>query len=262
MANSENLYLKVAITAARQAGAHILKKIGNFGKISYKGRINLVTDVDKKSEKIIDGCIKNIFPDHNILGEEGGYQKTSRNGYKWIIDPLDGTTNFAHSFPMFCVSIGMEKDNKVMVGAVYDPVRGELFYAQRGHGAYLNKKRIKVSSISDLSKSLLVTGFSYNIKEANYTNIDNFRKFLLVSQAVRRTGSAALDLCYVACARFDGFWEVGLHPWDTAAASLIVEEAGGRLTDFKSKPYSHYDKEILASNGIVHKQMLKIISKT
>jgi myo-inositol-1(or 4)-monophosphatase len=275
----DNLYLKVAIKAALDAGNYILSKVGKFGRISYKGRINLVTEVDKESEKIIINHIKKSFSDHSFLAEESGYCSViaevaslprnfgvARNDdvscYKWIIDPLDGTTNFAHGLGIFCVSVGLEENGKPVIGVVYDPTRKEMFFAASGCGAYLNKKRIHVSKISLLSKSLLVTGFAYNIKEARYTNIENFRKFLLISQAVRRTGSAAIDLCYVACARFDGFWEVGLHPWDTAAGSLIVEEAGGELTNFGGETYSHYDKEILASNGKIHGQMLKVLAMT
>lgn len=258
MLKSNNLYIQVAADAAQAAGKYILKKIGNFGKISYKGSINLVTEVDKKSEEIIVSRIRKEFPSHGILAEERGSEDRG-NRYKWIIDPLDGTTNYAHSFPFFCVSVGLEKNDEVIAGVAYDPVREELFSSQKGKGAYLNRKRIRVSKISDLSRALLVTGFAYNIREAKYTNVENFRKFLLASQAVRRTGSAAIDLCYVACGRFDGFWEVGLNPWDTAAASLIAEEAGAKITDFKGKPYSIYEKQILASNGKVHGQMLKIL---
>lgn len=260
MLKSKNLYIQVAADAAQAAGKYILKKIGNFGKISYKGSINLVTDVDKKSEEIIISRVRKEFPGHGILAEERGSENRG-NRYKWIIDPLDGTTNYAHGFPFFCVSVGLEKNDEVIAGVVYDPVREELFSAEKGRGAYINKKCIRVSKIADLSRALLVTGFAYNIKEAKYTNIENFRNFLLASQAVRRTGSAAIDLCYVACGRFDGFWEVGLHPWDTAAASLIAEEAGAKITDFKGKPYSIYDKQILASNGKIHDQMLKVLKK-
>lgn len=271
MVNSKNLYIKVAEEAAREAGRHILKHVGNFGRIGYKknNAINLVTEVDKKSEEIVIKRIKKSFPGHSILAEESGEiasphsgaRNDNINSYKWIIDPLDGTTNYAHSLGIFCVSIGLEKDGKIIAGVVYDPSRNELFSASLGKGAYLNGKKIFASKISDISKSLLVTGFAYNIKEANCANIGNFRNFLLVSQAVRRTGSAAIDLCYVACGRFDGFWEFGLNPWDTAAASLIAEESGARLTDFKGRPYSIYRKEILASNGKIHKQMLKILKR-
>ena len=253
-----NSYIQVATEAARAAGKYILKKTGNFGKISYKGSINLVTDVDKRSEEIVVSRIRREFPGHGILAEERGSENKGHR-YKWIIDPLDGTTNYAHSFPFFCVSVGLEVGGEVIAGVVYDPVRDELFSAVRGAGARLNKQRMRVSKTTDLSKALLVTGFAYNIREAKYTNVENFRRFLLASQGVRRTGSACIDLCYVACGRFDGFWEVGLHPWDTAAGSLIVEEAGGKLTDFKGSPYSHYDKQILVSNGSIHGEMLKVI---
>ena len=285
-------YLKVAKEAAVKAGRYMLGRIGNYGKISYKSNntINLVTEVDRKSEEIIIKHIKKSFSGHEFLAEESGYSCSviarshkvatkqspskeivsltsfARNDdsscYKWIIDPIDGTTNYAHGLGIFCASIGLEKNGKVIAGVVYDPSRDELFSAQRNKGAYLNNKKICVSKVSDINKAMLVTGFAYNIKEAKYTNIENFKNFLLVSQAVRRLGSAAIDLCYVACGRFDGFWEVGLNPWDTAAASLIAEEAGAKLTDFKGNGYSIYDKQILASNNKIHGQMLKILATT
>lgn len=256
-------YIKTAKEAAVEAGKYMIKRLGHFGEIKYKknNTINLVTEVDKKSEEIIIKYIKNNFPEHGFLAEESGAGFGRKAEYKWIIDPIDGTTNYAHSLGIFCASIALEKDGKVIAGVVYDPSRDELFHSEFDKGAYLNDRRIYVSKVSDIARSLLVTGFAYNIKEANYTNIENFRNFLLVSQAVRRTGSAAIDLCYVACGRFDGFWEFGLNPWDTAAASLIAEEAGARLTNFKGEPYSIYKKQILASNGKIHKQMLKILRK-
>ena len=258
----KNRYLKVAIEAARRAGRYMMSRAGNYGKIHYKSNntINLVTEVDKKSEQIIINYIKKNFPGHGFLAEESGRQQRNAE-YKWIIDPIDGTTNYAHGLGVFCSSIGLEKNGSVIAGVVYDPSRDELFYAERNKGAYLNNKKIYASKITDISKSLLVTGFAYNVKEAKYTNIENFKNFLLASQGVRRLGSAAIDLCYVACGRFDGFWEVGLNPWDTAAGSLIAEEAGAKLTDFKGGQYSVYDKEILASNGKIHKQMLEVFKK-
>ncbi len=256
---NKNPRLAAAIEAAKEAGEYILKNSAKFGKIFYKGRINLVTKVDRKSEEIVVSGLNKAFKGYGILAEERGLEKDAPK--KWIIDPLDGTTNFAHNIGIYAVSIGLEEAGRITAGVVYDPSRRELFTAERNDGAYLNNKPIRVSKISALARSLLVTGFAYNVKEAEFTNIENFRKFLLASQGVRRTGSAAIDLCYVACGRFDGFWEVGLNPWDTAAGSLIAQEAGARLTSFSGGPYSHYDKQILVTNGKIHAQMLRVFKK-
>ncbi|HET6369571.1 MAG TPA: inositol monophosphatase family protein, partial [Nitrospiria bacterium] len=179
--------------------------------------------------------------------------------YRWIIDPLDGTTNYAHGFPCFCVSIGLEHEGNVLLGVVYDPIRSELFYAERGKGATLNGRRIRVSSTFSLSRSLLVTGFAYDIRISQENNIDHFTRFSMRSQGVRRTGSAALDLCYVASGRFDGFWEMKLHPWDVAAGSLIVKEAGGEISTFSGDPFYIDSKEILATNGKIHREMIAVL---
>jgi len=251
---------KVMIEAALSAGKLIASRVGKIKRVSYKGKINLVTDVDRSAEELIKRKLKANFSDYQILAEETP-SKISGCGYRWIIDPLDGTTNFAHSFPFFCVSIALEHNRRPIMGVVYDPMRGELFWAQEKKGAHLNGKRIKVSDTSRLSSSLLATGFAYEFEKSSSTNIGNFVKFLMVSQAIRRAGSAALDLCYVACGRFDGFWELDLHPWDTAAGSLIAQEAGGKLTALSGSKYSHYNKEICASNGKIHKQMLKVFDK-
>jgi myo-inositol-1(or 4)-monophosphatase len=173
---------------------------------------------------------------------------------------LDATTNYSHGFPFFCISIALEKNNEIILGVVYDPIREELFTAQRQKGAFLNNKRIAVSRIRNLSRGLVATGFPYRVKE-DRTNLKHFENFIVSSQAVRRAGSAALDLCYVACGRFDGFWEIDLHPWDTAAASLIVEEAKGMVSDFRGKQYSIYSNNILASNGKIHYQMIKVLNR-
>ncbi|MCX5715635.1 MAG: inositol monophosphatase family protein [Candidatus Omnitrophica bacterium] len=251
------LYKKVAIEAALKSGRFIKNSVGKIKKISYKGRINLVTDVDKKSEDIIIKKIRSAFPDHSILSEESS-PRYGNSEFKWIIDPLDGTTNFAHSFPFFCVSIALEKDGKVILGVIYDPMRKELFFAEHKKAAYRNNKKIHVSAKPNLSNALLATGFAYGIKEAKNNNIEHFRKLLMRVLAIRRAGSAALDFCYVACGRFDGFWELDLCPWDCAAGALIVREAGGMVTKLDGSAYSHYDKEVLASNGIIHKQMVKV----
>ncbi|MCM8761646.1 MAG: inositol monophosphatase, partial [Candidatus Omnitrophica bacterium] len=231
--------------------------VGRVGKVSYKGRDNIVTDIDKASEKMIIGIIKSKFPDHSILAEEGSSDATE-SPYKWIIDPLDGTTNFAHGFPFFCVSIALEKFGKVVLGVVYDPVRRELFCAESGKGAYLNNRRISVSMTRRLSQSFLATGFSYG-KARKDKNVRNFKNLLMRSLAIRRAGSAALDLCYVACGRFDGFWEMYLQPWDSAAGAIIVEEADGMATKFDGSKFFPYHKNILATNGLIHRQMSRLL---
>lgn len=257
---SVNQYLKEAIVAAKKSGELIRSRVGKAKTINYKGAIDLVTDVDKASEQLIKDHLLKKFPKHLFLGEESG-GKREGCAYRWIVDPIDGTTNFAHDFPYFSVSIALEINCQPVVGVVYDPVHDELFYATKGGGAFLNKKKIRVSKIKDMKKSLLCTGFAYEIKDARDSNVEHFVDFLMTAQAIRRMGSAALDLCYVACGRFDGFWEIGLKPWDTAAAILVVTEAGGKLSKFNGKKYSHYDQEILATNGLIHTQMSRILMR-
>ena len=251
-------YLKEAIAAAKKSGSLIRSRVGKTKTINYKGAIDLVTDVDKASERLIKDHLLKKFPQHLFLGEESGGEREGC-GYRWIVDPIDGTTNFAHDFPYFSVSIALEINCQPVVGVVYDPMHDELFYATKGGGAFLNEKKIRVSKIKDMKKSLLCTGFAYEIKDARDSNVEHFVDFLMTAQAIRRMGSAALDLCYVACGRFDGFWEIGLKPWDTAAAILVVTEAGGKLSKFNGSKYSHYDQEILATNGSIHSQMSKIL---
>ena len=252
------LFKDVAIDAALKSGLFIRNSVGKIGRISYKGRINIVTDIDKKAEGIVIKRILSAFPGHSVLSEERPPIEAS-SMYKWLIDPLDGTTNFAHSFPFFCVSIALEEHGETILGVVYDPMRDELFLAEKGRGAYLNNKRIGVSRTSKLKEGFLATGFAYGIKEAADDNVRNFKNFLMRAMAIRRAGSAALDLCYVACGRFDGFWELGLYPWDSAAASLIVREAKGLVTKFDGSRFTPYDKEVLATNGRIHKQMVKLL---
>jgi len=254
----KNNYKKIAKTAAIKSGLFIKKSVGKIRSVHYKGVDNIVTDVDKKAEKIIIDIIRKNCPGHSILSEEAG-SITESSPYRWIIDPLDGTTNFAHSFPFFCVSIALEFKGRVILGVVYDPIRKELFHAVYGRGAYLNNKRMRVSKVSKLDSSFLSTGFSYG-RQKKCDNINNFRNFLELSMAIRRAGSAALDLCYVACGIFDGFWEQGLHPWDSAAGALILTEAGGRVTKFNGMPYSCHHNEILATNGLIHGAMLKVLA--
>jgi myo-inositol-1(or 4)-monophosphatase len=253
----EKSYKKIAVEAALESGRFIKRSVGRIKQISFKGRINLVTDVDKKAEGIVIRKILSAFPDHSILSEES-LPREGASEFKWIIDPLDGTTNFAHSFPFFAVSIGLEKKGGLVLGVVYDPIRNELFYAERKKGAYLNGSPIHVSRTAKLKDALVATGFAYGLKKIG-DNIDNFKKMLMLTRAVRRPGSAALDFCYTACGRIDGFWELYLHPWDCAAGALIIKEAGGMITKMDGSEYSHYDKEVLATNGIIHKKMVKAL---
>lgn len=249
--------LDVARGAALLAGKFIKAHLGKIKHLRYKADINIVTDVDKKAEEIIIRKLSKSFPDYGIISEERPAEERGKN--KWIIDPLDGTTNFVHQFPFFAVSIGLEKKGEIVLGVVYDPVREELFTGEKNKDAFLNKKRISVSKTKNLGKAFLATGFSYRFKEKIDNNIDNFIKFMMASLAVRRAGSASLDMCYVACGRFDGFWEQGLYPWDTAAASLIVSESGGKVTHYDGSRFNHYQDTILATNGFLHAKMINIL---
>ncbi|MDA2927183.1 inositol monophosphatase [Acidobacteria bacterium AH-259-G07] len=247
----------VAQEAALEAGHVLFSHLRSHFQISKKGRINLVTEMDLEAEKIIVDRIRRDFPDHEILAEEQGTQPGS-DPYKWIIDPLDGTTNYAHGYRFFCVSIALEVEGQIVFGTVYDPVTEELFSAKRGEGASLNGQPIHVSNKEELINSLLCTGFSYDEEEIR-RNLKLFDRVILRSRAVRRDGSAALDLCYIACGRFDGFWELSLHPWDRAAGQLIVEEASGQVTALNGSPCTIYDAEILASNGKIHASMVELL---
>ncbi len=243
-----------------KTGEHIYQISGRRKYISYKGAVNLVTQFDHIAQSMIVNYLKKNFPDYGILSEENVNHYTNKP-IKWLLDPLDGTTNFAHNLPIWAISIGLEVDGEIVLGIVYDPTRKELFSAIKGNGAFLNKKRISVSKTKKLGKSLLVTGFPYDIRESKENNLDYFARFCLTAQAVRRLGSAALDLCYTACGRFDGYWEIKLSPWDQAAGSLILKEAGGRITDFKGRPFEIYGKEVLGTNGYIHSQMIKVLNK-
>ncbi|MDA2934163.1 inositol monophosphatase [Acidobacteria bacterium AH-259-D05] len=249
----------VAREAALEAGQVLLAHFRQDLQISKKGRINLVTEMDLKAEKAIVDRIRSNFPDHEILAEEQGTYQTEKGPYKWIIDPLDGTTNYAHGYRFFCVSIAVEAEGDVILGMVYDPVTKELFSATRGQGATLNDQPIRVSNEDQLIDSLLCTGFSYHQEEIQ-KNLELFDRIIFHSRAVRRDGSAALDLCYVACGRFDGFWELSLNPWDVAAGRLIVQEAGGSVTAFNGSPCTIYDQELLATNGTIHSAMMKLLT--
>lgn len=255
-------FLDPAWDAASAAGKLILDNWQRPKQIDYKGAIDLVTSVDRDSERIIVDLLQRNFPDHGILAEEETDRRSSQNRYLWIIDPLDGTTNFAHSYPHFCVSIALQYDGEIVLGLVYDPIRDECFRALLGRGATLNENPIQISAISELDKSLLATGFPYDRREnANYY-LTFFKAFMTRCQGIRRNGSAALDLCYVACGRLDGFWELKLKPWDTAAGALIVKEAGGKLSNFAGNEFSIWGNETLATNGLIHDDMARITAGT
>lgn len=251
-------FLEVACTAAMTAGALLRDNIRGQREIQYKGQIDLVTEMDRLSEKIIVGSLLKAFPEHGILAEEGS-RVDSDSGFLWVIDPLDGTTNYAHGYPSFSVSIGLERNGDMMLGIVYDPMRDEMFTAVRGAGAFLNEHPIGVSRSHILMQSLLATGFPYDRRVSRENNLDYFNALIMASQEVRRSGSASLDLCAVASGRLDGYWELKLHPWDVAAGGLIVQEAGGMVSDLTGKRYSIRAKEIVASNGMIHDQMLAVI---
>lgn len=254
-------FTSVAIKAAQEAGQILLDWMEKGFTVEFKGVMNLVTDADRAAEQAIIARISTAFPTHPILAEEGGTSSGSDARYKWVIDPLDGTTNYTHTFPAFCVSIGLEIDGSIAVGVVFDPMRKELFVAEKGKGASCNGQAISVSRADTLSDALLVTGFSYDVRQdKTANNFDFFRGFVTRAQGVRRTGTAALDLCYVAAGRFDGFWEMKLAPWDVAAGSLMVTEAGGAISDFAGIPFSIYHDEVLASNGLIQKEMLRVFS--
>jgi len=252
---------EVLYKAALESGKIIKDYFEKKFEISSKDVIsNLVTEVDKKSESKIIEIIKENYPDHSILSEEIGAME-SESEVKWIIDPIDGTINYAHSIPLCCVSIGVEVNNGIVLGVVYNPISGEFFFAEKGKGAYLNDKKIAVSKEDNLKKSLIVTGFPYNTSGNPHKPVQVFAEFVNGDIPVRRLGSAALDLCWTACGRFDGFWEYNLNPWDVAAGYLIMTESGGQVTDFEGMDFSVYKKEILATNGSIHHQMLDVIQK-
>jgi myo-inositol-1(or 4)-monophosphatase len=254
-------YLEVAVEAAK-LGGDVLKQYYQQSKgIKYKGEIDIVTDADKRSEKLIVELLSARFPRHSILAEEGT-DMSQPSEFKWVIDPLDGTTNFAHDYPFFCVSVALEKNGEVIVGVVYHPIFEELFVTEKHGGAYLNGRRIGVSKVDRLRNALLSTGFPYDVLDDPGDALRHFESFIHTAQAVRRDGSAALDLCYLAMGRFDGFWELKLKPWDTAAGILMVTEAGGRVTDFGSETYSIYQDQILASNGLIHDQMRAVMDRS
>jgi myo-inositol-1(or 4)-monophosphatase len=254
--------LNFAIQTAREAGQVLADKFGRALQVSNKGDIDLVTEADLAAERLIVERIRSYHPRHAILTEEAGNVKEAGGPdaeYKWIIDPLDGTTNYAHGYPVFCVSVALEHEGRVVVGVVYDPTRDELFAAERGGGATLNGRRMRASETDELNRALVCTGFPYDVRERG-DFARHFRQFIMRAQSVRRDGAAALDLSYVAAGRFEGFYEEGLRPWDVAAGVLLVEEAGGRVTHYDGSPFNIYATHIAASNGLVHDEMLRILA--
>jgi myo-inositol-1(or 4)-monophosphatase len=253
--------LDFAIQTAREAGRVLAEKFGRAIRVTNKGDIDLVTEADIASERLIVERIRSYHPRHAILTEESGDVVALGDvdsEYKWIIDPLDGTTNYAHGYPVFCVSVALEHEGRVVVGVVYDPTRDELFAAERGGGATLNGRSLRVSETSELNDALLCTGFPYDVRDRG-DFARHFRNFIMRAQSVRRDGAAALDLAYVAAGRFDAFYEEGLRPWDVAAGVLLAEEAGGRVTHYDGSPFRIYTPPIAASNGLIHEAMLDVL---
>ncbi len=252
-----------AIEAAKKSGDILKKGFGtSFEIFNKEGKNNLVTEYDKLSEKTIIEVIKRKFPHHSFLAEESGASgNNDNNEIKWVIDPLDGTVNFAHSLPIFSISIAAIKGNEILTGVVFHPILNQLFVAEKDNGAYLNDKPIKVSTNSNFDSSFLVTGFPYNVNENPCGCIDHFVSIIKQGIPVRRLGSAALDLCYVACGIFDGFWEINLHPWDVAAGVLIVKEAGGMVTQYDGSDYTIFDQTMLATNGKIHQTVISTLEK-
>ena len=256
-----NQLKEVLLSATKEAGEIILRYFEGTFKIEHKEGINnLVTEVDKLAEDKIIKVIRATFPAHSIISEEVG-ELIKPSEYQWIIDPIDGTVNFAHGIPICCVSIGLLHNDELIMGAVYNPMMNELFFAEKGKGATLNDRPIKVSTKENFETAFLVTGFPYNWPDGPEHPIKVFEKLILEGLPIRRLGSAAIDLCWVACGRFDGFWEYNLQAWDVAAGYLLVQEAGGKITDFDGGPANVFTKETLATNGLIHDAMLKVIKK-
>jgi myo-inositol-1(or 4)-monophosphatase len=253
------LFILTAIEAVVRAGDVMMARLGGDVRVNKKGIIDLVTEVDLAIERTFRDLISERFPDHAVLAEELGGSQTVPGGPCWVFDPIDGTTNFAHGLPIFCASLALEIDGVAEVAAVYDPTRSELFTAERGGGAFLNGRPIRVSAASDLVNAMLVTGFPYDVHDRVEEIVGLFAAFVGRARAVRRLGSAAIDLCYVACGRLDGFWESDLKPWDIAGGALIVAEAGGSVTDMAGAPFRSRAGHVLATNGLLHDKMLEVI---
>lgn len=254
-----SLFLKPAVRAAKTAGQIHRKHYGRVRNIRFKSKnkLNLVTEVDQQCEKAVLALLKKDFPAHNFWGEESGQEK-NQSEFTWLVDPLDGTTNYAHAYPFFCCSIALVQNGRPVMGVIYDALRDECFMAEKGRGAFLNGTRLRVSTTQTLDESLVSTGFAYAVRETHY-NLDNFRQFVLRAQGVRRDGSAAMNLAYVAAGRFDGFWERGIQAWDMAAGVLMVAEAGGKVTDITGKPFDLMAENALASNGKIHGRIFSIL---
>jgi len=253
-------YLETATDIAREAGALLANYFERRIPFELKGDFDLVTEADRASEKLVVERLRSHFPQHGIVAEEGGGHQSSSD-YCWYVDPLDGTTNFAHSFPMFNVTLGLECAGEMVAGVIYDPIRREMFTAERGAGAYLNNHRMRVSSCKRLEDSLASTGFPSRKRHLN-VNIHFYHQMAMASHGVRRTGSAALDLAYVACGRLDAFWEFGLKPWDMAAGTLIVREAGGSVSEMRGGPHSvSRSQDLLADNGIIHESVVTLFTE-
>jgi myo-inositol-1(or 4)-monophosphatase len=252
---------RLAIEAARAAGELLRSELAGARRIAFKGApTNLVTEMDARAEALILGRLRAAFPDDAILSEEMG-GASGRSGRRWIVDPLDGTTNYAHGLPLFGVSIALEVGGQIMVGVVFDPVHDELYAAVRGEGAFVNDRKLVVSQAATLDESLLATGFPYNIRETDDNNLREYAAFSVRAQGVRRLGSAVLYLAWVAAGRFDGYWELRTGPWDVAAGGLLVEEAGGRITGVGGAPLDLDRPSVLATNGLIHDAMLKVLAE-
>ena len=264
MSAPDPVFLATAVEIVLRAGGIQMSRRQSGFQVDKKGTIDLVTEVDLECERMCRTAIAERFPDHDILAEElsSGPLQTATSRYRWVFDPLDGTTNYAHGLPVFCTSLALEIDGRAEVGAVYDPTREELFTAERGEGAFLNGRRLRVSETGNLLDALLVTGFPYDVHQKLERLLAMFGAFLGQARAVRRLGSAALDLCYVAAGRFDGFWEQSLKPWDVAAGGLIVAEAGGRVTGMDGTRFDPAAAHLVASNGQIHEAMLAVIAHT
>jgi len=251
-------FLKVAEKTAHRAGRMLADGRPDHLQVEYKGEINLVTQMDKKCEAYIVDQLTTAFPQHAVIAEEGSAVNSAAE-FRWYIDPLDGTTNYTHGLPIYCVSIALERAGDLVCGVIYDPCQEEMFTATKGGGCYLNGRQMFVSLETELPRSLLVTGFPYDIRETTEDNLNNFAAFAKRARAVRRLGSAALDCCWTACGRFDGFWELKLSPWDLAAGVLMVREAGGLVTDLDGTPFDLHSGRILATNGKIHQQMIAVL---
>lgn len=253
----------LSVEAALSAGDALMKKLGRITRVDFKGERDLVTEADRMSEEMLVSAIRKAFPGHRICAEERGCvgEHDTEDEFEWFIDPLDGTTNFAHGLPIFAVSIGLARRGALVLGVVYNPASKELFHAQSGQGAFLNGMRIRVSRVSDIRCSLLATGFPYDLSNRADNNLDAFTRVTTRAQAVRRLGAASIDLAYVACGRFDGYWEPGLAPWDMAAGVVLVREAGGVVTGYSGGEFVPDGRQIAASNGVVHEGLLEALAQ-